>query len=138
MSSLLPYAYFFLLVIIAGIFLGYFRYWKAKKKVVNSNAVNLKKHGRKISVDLLASEVKHREYYEENEIGGKTLRDISIIIYSAEVDGIIQEFKSPSIFLSKDKLLTRLSDKKETFIYVDSSNSKNYYFDLEFIIEFVM
>jgi hypothetical protein len=138
MSHVVPYAWFYLTVILAGVILGFYLYWKAKTKIINKNAADLKQSGIGIPVNLMDCAIKHREFYDENEDGTKELKHISILIYKTKINGTETEFRTPPIYLSKERLVTRIDTQKKTTIYVDPQNRTNYYFDLEFIIEFVM
>lgn len=138
MLGLFVYGIFFVLIILVGIIFGYYRYINAKKKVITSNNIRLKIEGHKISVDLNSCEILHREYYEEAENGQIMLKDISVLQYMIKIDDENVIFTSSEIYLSKVKLLNKLADQKITAIYIDPVNVRNYYFDLEFIVEYLI
>jgi hypothetical protein len=138
MLGLFVYVIFFVLIILVGIIFGYYRYTNAKKKVITQNNILLKKEGHKITVDLDSCEILHREYYERGENGQIILKDISVLRYIVKIDGENVSFLSNEIYLSKLKLLNKLTDQKFTAIYFDPVNVRNYYFDLEFILEYLI
>ena len=138
MLGLFVYGIFFVLIILVGIIFGYYRYTNAKKKVITPNNIRLKKEGHKITVDLNSCEILHREYYEEGENGQIILNDISVLRCIVNIDDENVSFMSNEIYLSKLKLLNKLNDQKYTTIYIDPVNVRNYYFDLEFIVEFLI
>jgi hypothetical protein len=129
--NLLPYLFFVGAFIIGGIILGLNRYRKAKAKIINQTSSELKKNGFQISIDLSACEIKHRQYYEGNE-----LRDISVIVYNGVVGGKNVRFVTPSIYLSREQVQGLLKEHQRTLIYVDMLNPNRYYFDIEFLLAF--
>ncbi|MEO8173551.1 MAG: hypothetical protein ABI581_10725 [Sediminibacterium sp.] len=135
MTNFLPYALFFSLVIIAGIIIGFRRYRKAKNKVTTGRVIELKQNGKKIMIELSQCSILHREYYDESESGEKIKQDISIVTYSG-IDNFL--YKSQPVYLSEWKLRGYLVDQKQTLIYIDTVNPENYYFDLEFIIQYML
>jgi hypothetical protein len=133
MSPLLSIV-FFTVVVLTGAVVGVFRYKRAKKGIINSNVIKLKERGVQISVDLPVCEIKSNQYYEDD-----ILKHISILVYTAKLsDDIDYSFKSVPIYLSKERLYERLIEQKQTVIYYTPENPGDYYFDVAFLMEYLL
>lgn len=106
----------------------------------------------KIKVDLLSCKIQRCDYVEErafasserrlfthdyrNELSGYMIREErirAVVIFNTEINGVLREFRSPT--LEKDKMTLRflLGHQQETYLYIDKSDEDNYLFDFDFI-----
>ncbi len=122
----------------------------------------LRENGEKIKVDFSKCDIKTNDYTEEqpqygskidfltldlersiqtwNAISGdddKNIKQVevyqSVLVFKNERNGKTETFISRIIPKERATLMFKLSDKKETTLYVDKKNRSRYYFDLEFL-----
>ena len=137
--SVLPYIILFSIIVFAGIILGVFRYKKARSRIISPGIRVLKEYGTQIVIDLDACVIKHREFYEDDEYGNKILKNISLVIFKdAKGEDKELEYKSPPIYLPENDLRKLLNTQKKTVLFIDPANKKDYYFDFEFLIQFML
>ena len=129
---------FFLVIIILGLLLGIYRYQKSINKVINKQSQWLKKNGIKIEDEFSNCEILSSDFYEEDDKGEKILKHICVIRYIKKINNKNIVFNSPNIYLSKYRLLEIIDSKKVFVIFVNPNNESDYYFDLEFMIEFII
>jgi hypothetical protein len=138
MSYAIWLIFFFLVAMVAGV-IGILRYQRSRKKAIADKAAFLKENGKKINVDFADCDVVHREYYEEDKkTGDKIKKNISIVTFQTDVNGKKILFKTPPIFLAGNDLKETLAIQRNTSIYYESSDPQIYYFDVEFLLPYIM
>ncbi len=124
-------------VIMTGGIIGLLRYQRLRKeKVFSDKILFLKTYGKEIKVDFKSCNIVHREYFDEVE---KSRKNISIITFQwNENNGKSVLFKTLPIFLGEEDLRNRIRRKRKTTIYYDPSNPEIYYFDVEFLMTYMI
>ncbi|MNY24735.1 hypothetical protein D3C86_1584720 [compost metagenome] len=59
----------------------------------------------------------------------------SVFIFHYDYGGQLDRFISPVLPFDRTTLLFKFGRQKETTLYIDRSNTRRYYFDLEFLFE---
>jgi hypothetical protein len=137
MSYVVWLVLFFLVIMTGGVFY-ILRMQRARRKI-SDKALFLKENGKKLNIDFALCGVVHKEYYAENEKGEKTRKDLSIITFQTDlINGKMILFKTPPIFLAEDELRGKINAQNSTFLYYDPSNPAIYYFDIEFLLSFMV
>ena len=113
----------------------------------------IKLRGKKFQIDLMNCEIDTREETVEVDVGGgyksKTLdymydgrenivretKYFSEITFFIEVNGIQKEYYSPIVNKDRVTLSFLLEKQKTTSLYISRTNSKDYYIDLEFLVQ---
>lgn len=111
-----------------------------------------KEKAEKIQVDLLQCEVvsnsysveelKHRDYRLQalDSLYGNGLSNVrtknvnqSQLVFTTIIGGENYRFVSPVVTMDRASLMFRMDAQKHTTLYIDSNNTAEYYFDLEFL-----
>lgn len=137
---------------------------KQEFEKIKAEIQNLKTNGIKINVDLLKCSIKENHYFEEKDKYGsenyittfeleRNIQAVNILfgnsidnsekvqvlqtvlIYSANLNRETTTFISRTLPFDRINLLFKFEKQKETVLYVDKKDSKNYYFDLDFLDE---
>ncbi len=131
---------------------------KSNEALLKARIENLIENGERIVVDLTQCEIKQHTYSEErnlyddsgiggrmqamNAMGGFHMHNIeniqivqSVFIFHYAKHSTAEQEKFISPVISKDRvtLMIYLDKQRETMLYVDKSNRKEYYFDLQFL-----
>jgi hypothetical protein len=138
MSYVIWLVFFFLVIMTAGV-IYILRIQRARRKIISDKTLFLRENGQKLKVDFTVCNVVHREYYAEDKKGEKIAKDISIITFQTDaINGKMTLFKTPPVFLPEDNLRVRIHAQKSTIIYYNPSDTGIYYFDIEFLLSFMV
>ncbi|GGA91179.1 hypothetical protein [Puia dinghuensis] len=159
-GKLIPYPWAFILLGIGMLPAGYLLMGyavsvtnKADLRKLQQRIEDLKANGEKIPVDLNSCDIRGHDYSEqvssddpdypfhylhhyhinEEPITREIPQSIIIFPYSNSRTGLTEKFYSPVIPKDQLTLSFYLDRQKQTTLYVDRTNRKLYYFDLDFL-----
>lgn len=125
----------FILIMTGGI-IALLRYQRARKeKIFSDKVLFLKTYGEEIKIDFKDCVIVHRDYFDETS---KTRKDISIVTYHAEINGRKILFKTLPVFLPEEELEKYITKQKRTSIYYNPSDPEIYFFDVDFLLAFMV